>query len=168
MLFYMRQQLGLDGADQMLVIVLVSAGLGEAFGDTPAGYAVVSYAALQLVLSYAIAGAAKAISSHWRSGRLLVGITGTIGYGHPRIHLLFQRSPLATKIACWAVIVFECSAVPLAFLGVKGAWLIIVAGLCFHIGIAFVMGLNIFLWAFAGCYPALLLLPAQLQPFSGR
>ena len=64
------------------------------------------------------------------------------------------------------MIIFECGALPLAFFGVRGAWVIIFAGICFHVGIAVVMGLNNFVWAFAGCYPALLLLTSQIQHLS--
>ena len=167
-LFTMRQQLGLDGADQMLVIGLLAIGGGAALGNTVAGHAAVDYAALQLLLSYAIAGAAKAISPTWRSGSAIVGITGTIGYGHARVHSVVKRFPLLAKALCWSVITFECSAAPLILLGVKGAWVIIVVGMCFHIGVAAVMGLNVFLWAFAACYPALLLLGSQVDHLLGR
>jgi hypothetical protein len=168
MLFAMRQQLGLDGADQMLVIALLAAGFGALLGNRSAGYAAVDYAALQLLLSYAVAGTAKAISPTWRSGRAIVGITGTIGYGEPHFHRLVRRYPALARVVCWSVIVFECAAAPLILLGVRGAWIIIVLGLSFHIGVALVMGLNVFVWAFAACYPALLLLGSQVSGLLAR
>lgn len=162
-LFVMRQQLGLDGADQMLLIVLLASGFGALLGNTPAGSGAVDYAALQLLLSYLIAGGAKAISPIWRSGNAIVGITGTIGYGHRWLHQLVSRNPLLARLVCLSVIVFECAAVPLLLLGIKGAWIVIIGGVCFHLGIAVVMGLNVFLWAFAATYPALLLLGTQID-----
>jgi len=167
MLFYMRQQLGLDGADQMLVIVLVSSGLGAALHDTPAGAAAVDYAALQLLLSYIVAGTAKAVSPEWRSGRAIVGITGTIGYGHPRFHERVKHWPRVARLLCWSVIAFECGATLLLLAGVPGAWTIIALGIGFHVGVTVVMGLNIFVWAFAACYPALLVLAAQIESAIG-
>ena len=163
MLFYMRQQLGLDGADQMVVIVLISAGFGAVFGNTAAGNAAVDYAALQLLLSYAIAGIAKAVSKSWRSGQAMVGITGTIGYGQEDAHVFLERRPNVAKTLCWSVILFECGAGPFVLLGYKAAWVVILLGASFHIGIALVMGLNTFVWAFAGSYPALLLLSVQIS-----
>jgi hypothetical protein len=162
-LFYMRQQLGLDGADQMLVILLISAGFGSAFGNTSVGSAAVDYAAFQLLLSYLIAGIAKALSKQWRSGQAICGITGTIGYGQQWVHSLLERWPVLARITCWSVILFECGAPVVALSSVRGTWLVIIVGTCFHLGIAILMGLNVFVWAFTGCYPALLLLAAQVH-----
>jgi hypothetical protein len=168
MLFYMRQQFGLDGADHMLVVVLLATGFGALFGDTAAGSAAVDYAALQLLLSYAVAGTAKAISPTWRSGHAIVGVTRTIDYGQTHVHRLVKRYRVLAKATCWSVIGFECLAAPLILLGVKGAWVVLIAGLCFHIGVAAVMGLNVYVWAFAACYPALLLLGSQIDKLLGH
>lgn len=162
LLFYMRQQLGLDGADQMLSIVLLSCGFGALFGDTAAGFAATSYAALQLLLSYLISGIAKAVSPHWRSGRAIVGITGTIGYGHASFHRFVAAHQRIAWLLCWSVILFECGATLLVFGGAPGLTVLVLGGLTFHAGIAVVMGLNTFVWAFTATYPAVFLLAEQL------
>jgi hypothetical protein len=162
LLFYMRQQLGLDGADQMLSIALLGCGFGAAFGDTAAGFAFTCYPALQLLLSYLVSGTAKAVSPQWRSGSAIVGITGTIGYGHPGFHRLVSAHPRLALLVCWSVILFECGAPLLVFGGVPGVTLLVLGGLAFHVGVAVIMGLNTFVWAFAATYPAVYLLAQHL------
>jgi hypothetical protein len=172
MLFYMRQQLGLDGADQMLNVVLVSAGAGALLLATsqPAGAeAAVDYAGLQLLLSYLIAGAAKAVSPVWRNGMAIVGITGTIGYGSAAVNALLTRRPGVARAACWSVIIFECGAVPVVLLGGgRGAWVVLWAGLAFHVGVAVVLGLNVFVWAFGAGLPALIVVGLGVQRIEER
>ena len=165
MLFYMRQQLGLDGADQMFTIVLLSCGFGAVLGDTVAGYAAVSYAGLQLLLSYWVAGFAKIISHKWRSGVAMIGISATVGYGEPRLHRFLTRHPLASRALCWTVIIFECGAPFLVFGGAPGAFALAAIGLSFHLGTALTMGLNTFVWAFGACYPSVILVAEHLGRF---
>jgi hypothetical protein len=158
MLFYMRQQVGLDGSDQMLTIVLLSCAGGAALGNTIAGLAAASYAGLQLLLSYWVAGVAKVISPEWRSGRAIVGITGTSDYGQPRIHRVLVDHPVVARWTCWWVIAFECLGPFLILAGRGGAVALLILGLGFHAGVAIVMRLNNFLWAFAAAYPSVFLL----------
>lgn len=82
----------------------------------------------------------------------------TIGYGSPPVGAFLGRHRRLALAACWSVIVFECSAPFLLLLGTPGAFAIIVVGLCFHLSIALLMGLNNFLWSFGAAYPALLFL----------
>jgi hypothetical protein len=158
MLLYLRNQLGLDGADQMTLVVCTGLAVALLVPDHGAQILAVDYLAAQLLLSYAVAGIAKAISPVWRSGKAMPGIMSTIGYGSPAVGDLLKRHPKLAKAACWGVIVFECSAPVLILLGTPGALAIIAVGLGFHISIALLMGLNNFLWSFGATYPALLLL----------
>jgi hypothetical protein len=158
MLLYLRNQLGLDGADQMTLVVATGVAVALLVPDHGAQMLALDYVACQLLLSYLVAGIAKAISPAWRSGRAIVGIMSTIGYGTPAVGAFLKRHPPLAGAACWAVIIFECSAVLLVLAGVPGAVVIIVVGLGFHISIALLMGLNNFVWSFGAAYPALLLL----------
>ncbi len=47
--------------------------------------------------------------------------------------------------------------------GTPGALVIIAGALAFHIGVALIMGLNTFFWAFASAYPALLFLADKVD-----
>lgn len=158
MLLYLRNQLGLDGSDQMMLVVSTGVAVALLVPDYGAQVLALDYMAAQLLLSYAVAGVAKAISPSWRSGKAIPGIMSTIGYGSPPVGAFLKRNPMLARASCWSVIVFECSALFLILLGTPGALVIIVVGLGFHISIALLMGLNNFLWSFGATYPALLLL----------
>ena len=167
MLFYARNVFGQDGSDQMLLVVLSAACAAHLAGSAPAATVFVLYAAGQLVLAYGTSGIAKAISPTWRSGRAIPGITRTIGYGSPRLGTWLEAQPLVARLLCWSVIVFECGA-PLLLLGGRdGALALIALGLCFHVGVALTMGLNVFLWSFAATYPAVLLLGDRIGGLIG-
>lgn len=163
MLFYARNVFGQDGSDQMLLVVLSSAFVAHLASGTGVATIVVAYAGGQLLLACLAAGIAKAVSPVWRSGRAIVGITRTIGYGQPRLSALLKLRPRVATALCWTVIMFECGGPLLVFGGREGALALIAAGLCFHAGIALVMGLNVFLWSFAATYPAVLLLAERLS-----
>jgi hypothetical protein len=158
MLLYLRNQLGLDGSDQMTLVVCTGVAVALLVPDHGAQLIALDYVAAQLLLSYAVAGIAKAISPTWRSGKAIVGILSTIGYGSPPVGAFLKRHPRLAQAACWWVIAFECSAAALILLGTPGAVAIIAVGLCFHVSIALLMGLNNFVWSFGAAYPALLLL----------
>jgi hypothetical protein len=158
MLLYLRNQLGLDGADQMTLVVASGVAVALLVPDSDAATIALYYVAAQLLLSYAVAGIAKAISPSWRSGRAVPGILSTVGHGSPSVGAWLRGHPQLSRLACWSVILFECSAPLLILLGVPGALAIITFGLGFHLSIALLMGLNNFLWSFAATYPALLLL----------
>jgi hypothetical protein len=67
--------------------------------------------AAQLLLSYAVAGAAKAVSPAWRSGDAITGMMSTIDFGVPKFGRFLRDNPPLARALCWSVIVFECGAV---------------------------------------------------------
>ncbi|HTA14053.1 MAG TPA: hypothetical protein VK781_04265 [Solirubrobacteraceae bacterium] len=163
MLLYVRNQLGLDGADQMTLVVCTGLSVALLVPDYGAQLLAIDYVAAQLLLSYAVAGIAKAVSPVWRSGRAVPGIMSTIGYGSPAVGGFLKRNPTLAKAACWSVILFECSAPLMILLGTPGALVIVAVGLGFHVSIAVLMGLNNFVWSFGAAYPALFLLAHSID-----
>jgi hypothetical protein len=159
-----RNVFGHDGSDQMLIVVFLSALVTFALGDTRAAYAGIAYAAGQLVLSYWVSGVAKAISRVWRSGDAIAAIFGTQGYGYPALGAFLRRHRLLSRSSCWAVIGFECLSPFLLLAGTKGAMVFIALGLGFHLSVAIFMGLNVFVWSFAACYPAIFVLTERFHP----
>jgi hypothetical protein len=163
MLLHVRLKFGLDGADQMILVACTAVAAALLLPDPAARELALYYLAAQLLLSYAAAGAAKAVSPTWRSGRAIPGITSMISYGSPRVGALLGRHSGCARVLCWSVIAFECAAPALILAGTPGAVAIIAGGLTFHIATAVVMGLNSFLWSFASAYPALLYVAHQLD-----
>jgi hypothetical protein len=157
MLLSLRCLYGHDGAHQMWILVLAALWLASLFppGDIAQELAA-WFIALQLILSYTVAGVAKLASPLWRNGTALKGIIGTRTYGHEGLHRWLLNRPGWRRMACWGVIVFECGFFAVLLVPLPLALLAILAGTLFHLIIAWAMGLNDFLFAFLAAYPSLL------------
>lgn len=139
-----RLVLGLDGADQMLGVVW--AGLVIASVVPAAGLALI---AAQSLLSYLVAGVAKAAGPEWRRGSAPRQIVATAAYGSPRAVAL-MRVPGVSILVAWSTIGFEVAG-PVVVLALPTTFAIatfVTCAIVFHLGIALTMGLNTFLWAF--------------------
>jgi hypothetical protein len=163
MLLYLRNQFGMDGSDQMVLVVCSGLAVALLIPGRVAQTIAIDYIAAQLLLSYAVAGAAKSVSPVWRSGRAITGIMSTIDFGVPRFGRFLGENPQLARALCWSVIAFECGAVVAIVAGTPGAIVIIAGGLLFHISAALFMRLNIFPWIFGATYPALLLLAHSID-----
>ena len=146
-----------DGADQMSMIVFF--GLA-AFGLADNGLLrVVSlvFIAAQSVLSYVVAGVAKALSPKWRSGIALREIFNTRSYGQESIARSLNAAPSSVNVMlCWFVILAEINFALLFVLPAQWCLLILGLGVMFHVINAIVMGLNTFVWSFLATYPCVL------------
>ena len=163
LLFQLRNQGGLDGSNHMILTACTALSAVLLVPDPQAQAIAVYYLAAQLLLCYVAAGIAKAASPVWRSGEAVPAITSTLTFGTPRVAAVLSRHPTAGMLVCWSVIVFECSVALLILAGTPGALVIIAGGLAFHVGVALIMGLNTFFWAFASAYPALLFLADKVD-----
>ena len=84
----------------------------------------------------------------------MAAILSTEGYGLPMFAKILSDRPVLDKFLCWSVIAWEI-AFPLVLVAPTTAMVAILSiGVVFHASCAFVMGLNRFVWAFCGCYPA--------------
>ncbi|TDN87733.1 hypothetical protein [Microbacterium sp. BK668] len=154
-----RSVYGLDGSDQMTLIVLSGLVVVASVPDDEWIRTVAFlFIAAQLVLSYLVSGIAKLTSTEWRSGRAIVGILSTAGYGNPTLFRLLRTRPHLAQAVCIGVIAWEAGfpIIMLAFIG-QPIWLLGL-GMAFHGGIALVMGLNNFFWAFSAAFPALVVM----------
>jgi hypothetical protein len=164
---HLRNQLGLDGSDQMLVVVFGGLAVFHAVPEPLAKAGALSFIALQSLLSYFAAGYAKLVSPVWRGGDAIGGILNTTTYGSAFFsRLLLGNRPLSLLV-CWSVLIFECVLPLLVFFGVKSALVFVVVGAAFHVSVAAMMGLNSFVWAFSATYPCLLFLSAWLATHLG-
>jgi hypothetical protein len=144
------------GSDYMTLIVIGACLVARASGGAPLVVAGCHwYVALQACLSYLVAGVAKARQAEWRTGRALSGFLGSSYYGVPRQVRSLARNRRLMLACSWAIMVFECS-FPASLLGPSPAAAFVGLALLFHLGNAYALGLNRFLWAWAAAYPALL------------
>ena len=152
---YYRQAFGLDGADQMSLLILLTILLCS-FGpdDVSIKQIGILFIALQLALSYLVSGCAKLISHEWRSGLAIAGILSTYTYGSNFTRKLVTRNKVVCVVGCWGVILTEI-AIPFGLLlNDTGVIVALGVGLSMHLAIAVIMGLNDFVWSFAAAYPS--------------
>lgn len=149
-----------DGAAKMGMIAMTGAlivAIGARAHDPAIAFAGIIVAGGQLTLSYTVAGFSKLAVGTWRDGSELRRAMAAEAWGHPWIARLTRHRPVALA-ASWGVMVLE-AAFPLALMA-PTPWLIgaLALMLLFHLATAVFMGLNLFPWAFAAAYPAVLVL----------
>jgi hypothetical protein len=150
-----RTNYGADGSDHMAILTYAGSALEKAFGgDERVRKACLWFVAGEACLSYTTAGLAKLASPVWRGGTAMPGIFRTRTYGHEWSAKLLRQHPTLSKVSCWVVIGAETFFPLVLVLPAPYAWPLLGLGLAFHLGNAHFMGLNRFLWAFAGSYPA--------------
>lgn len=158
MLFFARNQYGHDGSDQMFLVVFGATTVAWLGSGTDIATAAMLYLAGQAMLAYAVAGIAKVVSPVWRGGGALEEILDTVALGWPPLAGFLRRHGRVSRLACAGVVAFECVVPLLVLAGTPWVWLMLAGGVLLHVGTAFAMGLNNFLWAFCATYPAILLL----------
>jgi hypothetical protein len=159
-----RYPAGKDGSDQMSTIVIVMLCVISWFPARPKiAVACIVFIAFQSVLSYLTAGVAKLISPHWRSGDIILGVLGTETYGSRFVARVLRDHAFVRRAMNYATIAFEL----LIFLALllPSPWnaYFLVIPLIFHVACAVMMGLNIFIFAFAATFPSLLYVSNHLH-----
>ncbi|MCA1845618.1 MAG: hypothetical protein LC792_20975 [Actinobacteria bacterium] len=159
MLLHYRHPYGLDGSDQVTVIISIGLAVGLALGVESLALA---FVAAQAVLSYFIAGVSKLGGPVWRDGTAVPAILSTRTYGHPPLGALLVELPLIGRGLTWSTVAFE-SLFPLALLApIEVLLAFLVFGAMLHIGTAVTMGLNVFAWSFIATYPCIIWAAHQL------
>jgi hypothetical protein len=158
---------GADGSDQMTTIVLTALLLGLVIGIiSPVAQAFCLYfIAAQACLAYFTSGVAKLISPEWRDGTALHAIADTHFYGNAAESLFFTKYVGTALIASWFIMLFQIT-FPLSLL-LPYPWNLTYLGLgvWFHVAVAILMSLNLFIPAFIATYPALMFVNQQLSTF---
>jgi hypothetical protein len=150
-----RSVYGLDGADQMYVVVFLGLAVYELMPQgSLASAAGLIYIGAQTVLSYLIAGCVKIAGPSWRDGTAIGGIMTTKIYGNSAAAAVLQGRATLGLIACWLVITFEITFVAALFVDRRIMWVMLAAGVLFHAANTALMGLNSFFVAFVASYPA--------------
>ncbi len=150
------------GSDYMSVVILL--GLSGAWASAHSPLLVkacLAYIAVQVVLSYWIAGVVKLRQIGWRRGEALRAFVSSGRYGTPAWLVRWLALPGVARVLSWSVLAFECG-FPLALAGPRFALPLLAVGLSFHVGNSLVFGLNRFLFAWLAAYPALFYFSAQL------
>lgn len=124
------------------------------------------YIAVQLGLSYFVAGVVKIKNQDWLTGRAIHELVAAENYEIPDVlRKVSQSAPKrATVAAALSVLGFELL-FPLSFLSLTAMSFTLVLAVGFHLVNYAVLGLNRFVFAWAAAYPAALFLSSMLtQP----
>jgi hypothetical protein len=153
----LRNIVGMDGADQMTVVVFTGLTVYALAGDRLVRDAALLFIAAQAILSYGVAGIAKAVSPLWRSGEALPLIMATRTYGDARVARALRRiGKRKNRMISWSIIALESSFIFAILLPLPVVLCLLAWGVVFHAANARLMGLNTFFWAFIATYPAIL------------
>jgi hypothetical protein len=155
-----RHYFSVDGSDEMMLLFLAATSLGG-FGNS--SLYVAWFLAAEIVLAYTTAGVYKAASPFWQKGNALLCITRTRAFGHPRISQILRRYPLLAHASELSLLLWESSFIIALVAPRPVLWMILAAGIVFHLSCALVMGLNTFLWAFAAGYPCVIFANQQIH-----
>ena len=125
--------------------------------DSSYGYWGIWLIGLQGVLSYFFTGILKITIPEWNNGRILSNLFLSRARGKNQLLSNFLRQNRFFEIVLvYGIISFECL-FPVAFiLGGEFIFLFISLGFLFHVGVAFIMGYNDFLYTFPCAYPAII------------
>jgi hypothetical protein len=156
LLMHFRCPFGMDGSDQMLTQIFGGLLMGQLSGSTLGHNAALWFIAAQACLSYFTSGIAKAMSPHWRDGKVVFAIFNTRTYGYEPAARWLIHSPTTTRVLGLGAVYMEC-VFPISILvGFPVCLLFIAWGVAFHLMNAVVMGLNSFFWSFVATYPAVI------------
>lgn len=143
------------GSDAMTALVLAACAARVVFPDSEKiAKFCLWYLAFQIVLSYFVAGIVKIRKSSWRRGDALKVLFAKSNYIVPGKVLRLFNLPFVSLVACWVILIFECS-FPLVLLKHDLALIYIGLALMFHLANFYLLGLNRFVWAWVAAYPAL-------------
>src|SRR5262249_20400054 len=107
-LVHYRCQYGLEGSDQMTMVLLVLSWVAAVYPTEPVRVVALGFIAVQSCLSCFIAGVSKLRGPAWRNGTAVRDVLRTRHSGHPWLWGLFNRSPRLTRTVTYSVILFEC------------------------------------------------------------
>lgn len=149
------------GADRMSLLILLCLTAAAALPEVRWREAAMGYLAVQLLLSYAIAGWVKIANPAWGRGDALRDVFLFSAYpAGENVRRLADR-PRLLLAAGWAVMLFEL-AFPLAILSRPALIVALVVAALFHLANACLFGLNRFFWIWLCAYPSILWLQARV------
>ncbi len=151
-----------NGADLMTSVVVTALWIGQ-LGATPAAklFALL-FIALHSMLAYGTAGFLKIQRRGWRDGRYVTELLSTNTFGHGRFYQIMTARPRWAVLLGYLVCYGDCGLAAAGFLPPPVCLFVLIYGLAFHLGLAWVMGLNNFVWSFLSTYPAIFYLSVLL------
>lgn len=153
-IFYSKFRRNINGAsDSLTTIVLTCLWLSTLSKNL--AVASMYYIAIQVLVSYFIAGLVKVKQPSWRDGSTLDHFMSLEKYAvSPSAKSLLSGRQWMVFIAAWSVIIFELS-IPAAFFFPSIFKVFLILGAFFHLANYFFFGINRFFWLWVSTYPLL-------------
>jgi len=149
------------GSDRMGLLILSCLCLEHFLPSLRAREAAFGYLALQVLLSYCVAGWAKITNPEWRTGRASRDVLLFSAYPVSESFRAGADWPRSVCLASWAVMLLELC-LPLALLSPQALVIGVALAALFHFVNACLFGLNRFFWVWLAAYPSLLWLQQRL------
>ncbi|MBM3787746.1 MAG: HTTM domain-containing protein [Acidobacteria bacterium] len=149
------------GSDRMGLLILSCLCMGHFMPSLRAREAAFGYLALQVLLSYFIAGWVKISNPEWRTGRASRDILLFSAYPASESLRAGAGWPRSVCAASWAVMLFELG-LPVALVSSQALVIGLALAASFHFVNACLFGLNRFFWFWLAAYPSLLWLQQRL------
>lgn len=149
------------GSDRMSLLILCCVTLVHFMPTLQGKEVMFGYLALQLVLSYFIAGWVKIVNPQWRVGQALQDVFLFSVYPASEGIRAWANRPRLLWVMSWAVMLFELL-FPLTLFSQKALVVGLVVAACFHLANACLFGLNRFFWIWLAAYPSIFWLQQRL------
>ncbi len=149
------------GSDRMSLLILCCLSLVHFMPTAQWKEYVFGYLALQLVLSYFIAGWVKIINPEWRNGRALQDVFRFSAYPVSESLRKWADWPRLLCMMSWGVMLFELL-FPLTLLTQTTLIIGLIIAATFHFTNACLFGLNRFFWIWLAAYPSILWLQQRI------
>jgi uncharacterized membrane protein YphA (DoxX/SURF4 family) len=143
------------GSDRMSLLMLCCLCLAHWLPGERGRELIMGYLALQLTLSYFMAGWVKIRNRQWRNGQALADVFGFSAYPVSESLRELCRRPQLLWIMSWVVMLLEVM-FPLALLNTRTLQAALALTASFHLANACLFGLNRFFWIWLAAYPSLL------------
>ncbi|MEO0990026.1 MAG: HTTM domain-containing protein [Pseudomonadota bacterium] len=149
------------GSDRMALLMLACLAAARLWPTMAGQELAFAYLALQLMLSYLIAGWVKIVNPEWRSGRALRDVFQFSVYPVSKDLRRLAEWPRLMFAASWMVMLFEL-AFPLSLLNPLALAMALGLAAMFHLSNALFLGLNRFFWTWIAAFPSILWLQQRL------
>ena len=143
------------GSDRMGLLILCCLCLVHFMPTLRWQEYIFGYLALQLALSYFIAGYVKIVNPEWRSGRALQDVFSFSVYPVSESLRAWADWPRLLCLMSWMVMLFEIL-FPFTLLTQTTLILGMAIAMIFHFSNACLLGLNRFFWVWLAAYPSIL------------
>lgn len=150
----LKTYIGYNGADQLIKITFITTSLCILFKSEVAYSIGLIFLSVQLIISYATPGLMRIFQKDWRNGNHLIYITRQHTYGNKYLFKVLKENLIFCKVSSYGIALFEIGSVVAFLLPLEFVIYYLIIGVLFHISNSIIMGLNTFLWAFIGVYPA--------------